>query len=112
MEIVKYNGWVRIVGANIVHDYFSANASAQGIKAARSSFLAWETITRAASWNIPQDVKASHPRASILKGLRVVFNIKGNDYRLLCEINYQAQLVVIRWFGSHEQYDQIDADKI
>lgn len=101
-----------VIGTNIVHDYFNRHRSDQGIKAARSSYNAWEEITLAAAWRIPPDVQSSHRKASILKGSRVVFNIKGNDYRLICEIIYQIETVVVRWFGSHDQYDEIDAENI
>jgi mRNA interferase HigB len=107
-----YNGAVRILGANVVIDYFAAHASDQRINAAMPSYRAWEAITLVASWNAPQDVKLSHPKASILKSSRVVFNIKGNDYRLVCVVNYQAKLVIIRWFGAHPEYDKIDADSV
>ena len=103
---------MRIVGTHVVNNYFADHGSDSRIKAARSSYRAWEEITRVAEWSVPQDVKASHPKASILKGARVVFNIKANDYRLICQINYQINTVVIRWFGSHDEYDDIDADSI
>ena len=103
---------MRILGTNIVYDYFKANASDQRIKAARSAYRAWEEITLTASWGVPQDVKDAHAKVSILKSSRVVFNIKGNDYRLVCELNYQIQLVVIRWFGSHPEYNAIDANTV
>ena len=101
---------MRVLGTNVVHELFKANASDHRIGAARSSYRAWEEITRTALWTIPQDVKSSHPKASILKGSRVIFNIKGNDFRLVCDINYAAKLVVIRWFGSHADYDELDVD--
>ena len=92
---------MRILGADVIHNYFTAHASDQRLSAARESYRAWETIALAASWNVPHDTKVAHPKASILKNSRVVFNIKGNDYRLVCLVNYQIKLVVIRWFGSH-----------
>jgi mRNA-degrading endonuclease HigB of HigAB toxin-antitoxin module len=61
---------------------------------------------------VAPDVKGSHPRASILKGGRVVFNIKGNDYRLVAALQYRAAVVVIRFFGSHAEYDRIDAERV
>ncbi|MGO8672619.1 MAG: type II toxin-antitoxin system HigB family toxin [Capsulimonadaceae bacterium] len=103
---------MRILGTNIVTEYLRANASNHRIKAARSQYRAWETITLDASWNVPQDVQRAHPKASILKNSRVVFNIKGNDYRLVCVLNYQVNLVEIRWFGSHREYNEIDAESI
>ena len=57
-------------------------------------------------------MKASHPRAGILKGDRVVFNIKGNDYRLIAQLQYQAVVLAIRFFGSHAEYDRVDAETV
>jgi mRNA interferase HigB len=69
-------------------------------------------IARRAHWRNPEDVKDSHPRASILKGGRVVFNIEGNDYRLIAELQYRAGVLVIRFFGSHAEYDRVDAETV
>jgi mRNA interferase HigB len=82
----------------------------KGIGAARSQYDVWLAIARRAQWRNPQDVKASHPRASILEGSRVVFNIKGNDYRLVVALQYQADVLVIRFFGGHAEYDRIEAE--
>jgi mRNA interferase HigB len=57
-------------------------------------------------------VKASYPKASILKGSRVVFNIKGNDYRLIAGVQYQAGALAIRFFGTHSEYDKINAETV
>ena len=56
--------------------------------------------------------KASYPKASILKGSRVVFNIKGNDCRLIANIQSQAGVLAIRFFGIHAEYDKIDAESV
>jgi mRNA interferase HigB len=101
-----------ILRRDIAENYFAGNAGAAGIKAATTSFRAWHTLTFAAEWTLPQDIQAAHPKASILRAGRVVFNIKGNDFRLVCRVNYVEQIVEIRWFGSHAQYDQIDAETI
>jgi mRNA interferase HigB len=61
-------------------------------------------------WRNPEDVKASYPKASILKASRVIFNIKGNDYRLVAALQYRAGVLVIRFFGTHAEYDRIDAE--
>jgi mRNA interferase HigB len=60
----------------------------------------------------PEEVKASYPKPSILKARRVVFNIKGNDYRLVAAIQYRAAAVAIRFFGAHADYDKIDAETV
>ena len=62
-----------------------------------------------ADWSTPQALKAQFANASILQGSRVVFNIKGNDYRLIVKINYPYRMVYIRFVGTHKMYDQIDA---
>ncbi len=65
-----------------------------------------------AEWRNPEEVKAAYPKASILKAGRVVFNIKGNDYRLIARLQYQADVLAIRFFGTHAEYDKVDAEKI
>jgi len=54
----------------------------------------------------------AHPKASILKGDRVVFSIKGNDYRLIAVVQYANGVLLIRFFGSHAQYEKIDAETV
>jgi len=70
-----------VVGTDAVERYFAAHAGDRGIRAARSQYDVWLAIAQRAIWSNPEEVKASHPRASILKSSRVIFNIKGNDYR-------------------------------
>lgn len=101
-----------VLGIGAVEGYFAAHAGARGIRAARSQFDVWLAIARRADWRNPEEVKASHPRASILKSGRAVFNIKGNDYRLVAAIQYQAGVLVIRFFGTHSEYDQINAETV
>lgn len=68
--------------------------------------------TKLARWKTPSDIKRSYPSASILQDNRIVFNIKGNHYRLIVRINFHYQIVWIRFIGTHAQYDRIDANKI
>lgn len=101
-----------VIGTEVVETYFARHAGHKGIKSARSQYGAWLHVVGHAQWRTPEDVKASHPKASILKGGRVVFNIKGNDYRLVARIQYQEGVVAIRFFGTHAEYDQIDAETV
>jgi mRNA interferase HigB len=87
-------------------------AGHQGIKAARSQYDAWLDIVARAEWRHPEDVKASYPKASILKAGRVVFNIKGNDYRPIARVQYEAGVLAIRFFGTHAEYDKADAETV
>lgn len=73
---------------------------------------AWFQIVKKAEWKTPQDVKAQYRNASILQDGRVVFNIRGNRYRLVVWINYEFFTVYIRFIGTHEEYDKIDVQTI
>jgi mRNA interferase HigB len=101
-----------VIGTEFVERYFAARAGHKAIKAARSQYDVWLAIAAQAQWRTPEDVKRSHPKASILKGGRVVFNVKGNDYRLVAAIKYPAGVLAIRFFGSHTEYDKIDAETV
>ena len=90
---------------------FANHAGHRGIKAARSQYDAWLDIV-AARVAQPEDVKASYPKASILKAGRVVFNVKGNDYRLIARVQYPAGVLMIRFFGTHAEYDEVDAGSV
>ena len=72
----------------------------------------WFQEADKAIWKSPGQIKKAYPSASILPGNRVVFNIKGNHYRLIVKINYDYQIAWIRFIGTHAQYDKIDATKI
>jgi mRNA interferase HigB len=84
----------------------------KGVRAARSQYEASLDIVTRANWRNPENVKTSYPKASILKAGRVVFNIKGNDYRLIAAIQYRAGALAIRFFGSHTEYDRINAESV
>lgn len=101
-----------VIGTDVVERYFAARAGHRGIKAARAQYDAWRAIVEKAQWKSPEDVKKAHPKASILKGSRAVFNIKGNDYRLIAIVQYADGVLMIRFFGSHEDYDKVDAESV
>ncbi len=63
-------------------------------------------------WKDPNDVKNTYANASILKDSRVIFNMKGNSYRLVTKFNFEKQWIFIRFIGTHAEYDQIDANTI
>lgn len=79
---------------------------------ARQPLLAWIDEARQAAWISPADIKARYRSASILKSRRVVFNIKGNDYRLIVAVAYRYGAVYIKFIGTHAQYDAVDADSV
>lgn len=73
-----------------------------------SALREWIRDVEEADWEKPDDVQKRYPGARTLKDNRVVFNIKGNDYRLIVHIFYPAKIVYIKWFGTHDEYDDID----
>jgi mRNA interferase HigB len=96
----------------MVEEYFADHAGHKGIGASRSQYDAWRDIVTRSEWRNPNDVKASYPKASILKRNRVVFNIKGNDYRLVARLQYKVGVIEIRFFGTDAEYDKIDAETV
>lgn len=74
--------------------------------------LAWIDEARNADWSTPTDIKEQFRSASILKSRRVVFNIKGNDYRLVVAVADRYGALYIKFVGTHKQYDTIDADTV
>lgn len=76
---------------------------------AEQPLKAWADEASKAAWSSPQDIKARYRSASFVKNNRVVFNIKGNDYRLIVAIAYRVGIVYIKFVGTHAQYDAIDA---
>lgn len=72
----------------------------------------WYDTAIKSEWNSPHDIKNTYSNVSILKNNRIVFNIKGNEYRLVVKINYERQWIFIRFIGTHEEYDQIDCDTV
>jgi mRNA interferase HigB len=73
---------------------------------------AWYKEAEAARWTGPEDLRVMYPAASIVGDERVVFNIRGNNYRLVVAINYSAGIVFIKFFGTHAEYDKIDVRKV
>lgn len=72
----------------------------------------WYDTAMSSNWKSPADVKQTYANASILKENRIVFNIKGNSYRLVTKFNFEKQWIFIRFIGSHNEYDKIDANTI
>ncbi|WP_448123873.1 type II toxin-antitoxin system HigB family toxin [Pseudomonas veronii] len=76
------------------------------------SLLAWIDEVKKANWQTPADIKGQFRHASVLKSRRVVFNIKGNDYRLVVAVVYRYSALYIKFVGTHKQYDAVDADTV
>jgi mRNA interferase HigB len=97
---------VRVFNRSTVRAFADAHADA------RQPLFAWFAEVVGASWNGPDDIKMRFPSASFLAGNRVVFNIKGNKYRVIVAIQYEFFSAYIRFIGTHAEYDAIDAGTI
>lgn len=76
---------------------------------ARSSLESWFVDVKHGEWQKPDDIKSIYRNASIIGHNRIVFNIKGNKYRLIVSVQYTYKIVFIRFVGTHQEYDRIDA---
>ena len=76
---------------------------------AEKGLQTWLEDAGQAQWTGPQDIKRRYASASFLAANRVVFNIKGNDYRLIVAMLYQKQIIYVRFIGTHREYDKVDA---
>ena len=97
---------MRIVATNTLKGYWKANPRCE------QSLKSWLQEAELADWETPQELKSQFGNASILTGKRVVFNINGNKYRLIVDIEFRLQIIFVVWFGSHKQYDLIDSKTI
>ena len=79
---------------------------------AEEPLLAWFREVEHEDWDTPAKVKEKYRSASIVGNDRVVFNIKGNSYRLVVRVNYRARIVLVRFVGTHAEYDRIDVKEV
>jgi mRNA interferase HigB len=97
---------MRVIARKTLKDYWVENHGTE------QELKAWFAEAESADWKTPAEVKAKYGNASILKDGRVVFNICGNNHRLVAWINYEFHTIYIRFIGTHEEYDEIDAQTI
>lgn len=97
---------MRIISKKILREFWEKHSDSQ------QQLKSWFQGAQNAEWKSPKTIKKEYPSASILEENRVVFNIKGNKYRLIVKINYDYQMVWVRFIGTHAEYDKIDATKI
>jgi len=95
---------MKVIALKTLKDFYLLHPDAE------QPLKAWLSEAQKANWTEPSEIKAQYKSASILKSRRVVFNIKGNAYRLVVAVAYQFGAVYIKFIGTHEQYDRIDAN--
>ena len=97
---------MRIFNRSAIEHYAKSYAPA------REPLRAWYGEAAAAQWTSPEHVRRQFPKASVVANQRVVFNIAGNAYRLIVSFNYRHRACYIKFFGTHAEYDRIDASTV
>jgi len=97
---------LRIIAKRTLREFWEQNPDSE------QQLLSWYRETSKVEWESPNEIKKQYASASILKNSRIVFNICGNKYRLIVEINFPRKWVFIRFIGIHKEYDKIDANDI
>ncbi|MCF8304801.1 MAG: type II toxin-antitoxin system HigB family toxin [Ignavibacteriales bacterium] len=96
----------RIIAKKTLREYWEKHSDCE------QYLKTWYETVKHSNWENPVEIKKTYTSASILKGNRVVFNIKGNSQRLVVKFNYERQWAFIRFIGTHEEYNKIDADNV
>ena len=97
---------MRIISRKRLREFWEKHTDAQ------QALQAWYADVKQADWQTPADIKNVYRNASIVANNRVIFNIKGNEYRLVVVVQYQYGIVYIRFVGTHQEYDKIDTATI
>jgi mRNA interferase HigB len=103
---------VRIIARRTLTQFVESLRGTTDHSAVKSALESWFYEVQQADWHTPADVTRSYANASIVGADRVVFNIKGNSYRLVAALDYRRQIVFIKWIGSHRTYDKIDVKTV
>ncbi len=104
--------FMRIISRSTLRDFADSLKGQRDYPAVKSALDAWFGEVSKASWASSSDVKALYATASIVNAERIVFNIKGNAYRLITAVDFDKRIVWIKWIGTHKAYDQIDAAEV
>ena len=103
---------MRIIARRTLREFVEGRRGYKDRPALKAALDAWFDEVKKARWSSTADVKRSYATASIISADRVVFNIKGNDFCLVAAVHYPAGVVVIRFFETHTEYDDIDAETV
>ncbi|HJT14255.1 MAG TPA: type II toxin-antitoxin system HigB family toxin [Dongiaceae bacterium] len=103
---------MRIIARRTLREFVAKLKGRRDQPAVKTALDAWFAEANRAHWVSSVDVKRLYASASIVGSDRVVFNIEGNDYRLVVAIDYEKSIVWIKWIGTHAEYDRIDVRKV
>ena len=97
---------MRVIAVSTLRSFWERHAGSE------QALKAWYKEATTSCWSRPNDIKRNYPSADVIPGNRIVFNIKGNEYRLIVKIHYNTGIVFIRFEGTHAEYDKINAETI
>jgi mRNA interferase HigB len=103
---------MRIIARRTLLQFVDSRAGTKDQAALKAALDAWFEEVRRAKWPNTAELKRRYATASIVSAERIVFNIKGNDYRLVAAVDFEKQIVWIKWIGRHRDYDRIDVLKV
>jgi mRNA interferase HigB len=103
---------MRVIARRTLREFVESRAGDRDQGALKAALDAWFDEVRKAKWSNTADLKRRYASASIVSSDRVVFNIRGNAYRLVVAIDFEKSIVWIKWFGTHIDYDRIDVREV
>ncbi|HVH76489.1 MAG TPA: type II toxin-antitoxin system HigB family toxin [Stellaceae bacterium] len=103
---------MRIIARRTLREFVESRAGHRDQAALKSALDAWFGEVRKAQWSNTADVKRLYASASVVSADRIVFNIRGNAYRLVAAVDFQRGILWIKWLGSHADYDRIDVKEV
>jgi mRNA interferase HigB len=103
---------MRIIARRTLREFVAGRAGHKDQPALKAALDAWFAEASKADWSSTADVKRLYATASIANANRIVFNIKGNDYRLVVAVDFEKAIVWIKWLGTHKDYDRIDVKDV
>ena len=103
---------MRIIARRTLRDFVQSRAGHRDQPALKAALDAWFDEVRKARWTSTADLKRRYATASVVSADRIVFNIKGNDYRLVVSVDFEKGIVWIKWIGTHRDYDRIDVREV
>jgi mRNA interferase HigB len=103
---------MRVIARRTLREFLESRVGHKDQRALKGALDAWFQEVRRSTWTSTADVKRQYRTASIVSADRVVFNIKGNDFRLVVSVDFDKGIVWIKWIGTHRDYDRIDAREV
>ena len=103
---------MRVIARRTLREFLQSRAGYKDQAALKAALDAWFDEVRKARWRSTAEVKRLYATASIVTADRIVFNIKGNDYRLVTSVDFEKGIVWIKWIGTHKEYDKIDVREV